>query len=63
VDLAWRSRQGPKIAGRSAAADVAKVLNAPNLKSTKYPTLDKLLDASHYLDFRWRRDGNAIIRI
>lgn len=63
VDLAWRSRQGPKIAGQSAAADVAKVLNAPNLKSTKYPTLDKLLDASHYLDFRWRREGNAIIRI
>ncbi|MCH8309519.1 MAG: hypothetical protein IIB17_03355, partial [Chloroflexi bacterium] len=63
VDFAWRSRQRQKIAGQSAAADVAKVLNAPNLKSTKYSTLDKLLEASHYLDFRWRREGNAIIRI
>lgn len=63
VDFAWRSRQREKIAGRSAAADVAKVLNAPNLKSSKYSTLDKLLEASHYLDFRWRREGNAIIRI
>ena len=63
VDFAWRSRQRPKIAGQAAAADVAKVLNAPNLKSTKYPTLDTLLEASHYLDFRWRREGNAIIRI
>jgi hypothetical protein len=63
VDFAWRSRQREKIAGQSAAADVAKVLNAPNLKSSKYSTLDKLLEASHYLDFRWRREGNAIIRI
>ncbi|MDP6514741.1 MAG: NYN domain-containing protein [SAR202 cluster bacterium] len=63
VDFAWWSRQRPKIAGQAAAADVAKVLNAPNLKSTEYPTLDKLLEASHYLDFRWRREGNAVIRI
>ena len=63
VDVAWSSRQRQKFAGQSAAADVAKILNAPNLKSTKYSTLDKLLDASDYLNARWRREGNAIIRI
>jgi uncharacterized protein (TIGR00288 family) len=63
VDFAWRSRQRPKLAGQSAASDVAKVLDAPNLKSTKYPTLEKLLSASVFLTTRWRREGNAIIRI
>jgi uncharacterized protein (TIGR00288 family) len=63
VDFAWRSRQRPKLAGQSAASDVAKVLDAPNLKSTKYPTLEKLLSASDFLTTRWRREGNAIIRI
>lgn len=63
VDFAWRSRQRPKISGQAAAADVAKVLKAPNLKSTRYSTLDKLLDSSSYLTARWRREGNAIIRV
>jgi hypothetical protein len=63
IDFAWRSRQRPKLAGQSAAADAAKVLNTPNLKSSEYPTLEKLLGASDFLTTRWRREGNAIIRI
>ena len=63
VDDAWRKRKRPRIAGQVAASDVARILDAPNLKSTKFTTLDRLLESSEYLDHRWRREGNTIIRI
>ena len=62
VDAAWSKRNSDKIAGRSAATDAAKVLGAPKLGESEYPTLDKLLAASTLLQLNWRRDGNAIFR-
>jgi hypothetical protein len=62
VDAAWSKRDSAKIAGRSAASDAAKILGAPKLGSSQYPTLDKLLAASTLLQLNWRRDGNSILR-
>ena len=62
VDAAWAKRNSAKIAGRSAASDAAKILGAPKLGSSQYPTLDKLLAASTLLQLNWRRDGNSILR-
>ena len=62
VDAAWAKRDSAKIAGRSAASDAAKILGAPKLGSSQYPTLEKLLAASTLLQLNWRRDGNSILR-
>ncbi len=62
VDTAWAKRDTARIAARSAASDAAKILGAPNLSSSQYPTLDKLLAASTLLQLNWRREGNAIFR-
>ena len=62
VDAAWQGRDVPKIAGRLAATDAAKILGAPKLGASQYPTLDKLLSASTLLQLNWRREGNAIFR-
>ena len=62
VDAAWAKRDAEKIAGRSAATDAAKVLGAPKLSASPYPTLEKLLAASTLLQLNWRREGNAIFR-
>ena len=62
VDAAWAKRDADKIAGRSAASDAAKVLGAPKLGASQYPTLEKLLAASTLLQLNWRREGNAIFR-
>lgn len=59
---AWTNRERERISGQAAASDAAKVLGAPKLSESEYPSLDKLLDASDYLSARWRRDGNAIVR-
>ncbi len=62
VDAAWAKRDVDRIAGRSAASDAAKVLGAPKLGASQYPTLEKLLSASTLLQLNWRREGNAIFR-
>ena len=62
VDSAWSKRNAERIAGRSAASDAAKILGAPKLSESPYPTLEKLLGASTLLQLNWRRDGNAIFR-
>ena len=62
VDAAWAKRDAEKIAGRIAATDAAKILGAPKLGASQYPTLDKLLGASTLLQLNWRREGNAIFR-
>ena len=62
VDEAWGSRQRQAISGQAAATDVAKVMDARNLKSAGFTTLDKVLGASDYLRSRWRREGNTVVR-
>ena len=62
VDAAWGKRNAERIAARSAATDAAKVLGAPKLSSSEYPTLQKLLTASTLLQLNWRREGNYIFR-
>ena len=59
---AWTNRERERISGQAAASDAAKVLGAPKLSESEYPSLDKLLAASDYLSARWQREGNAIIR-
>lgn len=59
---AWTNRERERISGQAAASDAAKVLGAPKLSESEYPSLDNLLAASDYLSARWRREGNAIIR-
>ena len=62
IDSAWEGRQRRRISGQATASDAAKVLGAPKLRSSRFPTLDKLLAASDYLRTRWRREGNSIIK-
>ena len=62
VDAAWAKRNAERIAARSAATDAAKVLGAPKLSASEYPTLQKLLAASTLLQLNWRREGNYIFR-
>jgi len=62
VDEAWARRQRNSISGQAAAADVARVIGAPNLKSAGFSTLDKVLGASEHLRARWRREGNTVVR-
>jgi len=65
IDTAWSKRaavSGDSIPGPNAASDVAKLLGVSRLSTSKYKTLQGLLDASELLRSKWRRDGNAIIR-
>ena len=61
IDSAWGSRPGGRLSGQTAAADAAKVLGVPRLGASRFPSLDKLLDASPLLRFRWSRDRNWIV--
>ena len=61
IDDAWTSRDRPRISGQVAATDAARVLGSQRLKDSRYPSLDKLLGASEYLQRRWHRERNAII--
>ena len=64
VDSAWlkRNRNG-RLSGQAAAVAAAQALNQSSLKTAGYRSLDKLLDASPFLRTKWRRDGNAILRL
>ncbi len=56
------AKAGASILGPTAAKDAAKILGADRLSASQYKTLQKLLDASAYLQQRWKRDGNVVIR-
>ena len=62
IDAAWAKRQLRRLSGQAAAADAAKVLGVPNLGASRFPSLDKLLQASPHLRASWRREGNAILK-
>ena len=62
VDAAWNRRQRRRLSGQAAAGDAAKALGVPRLTASRFPSLDKLLDASSLLRGNWRREGNAIIK-
>ena len=62
IDAAWTGRQRSRLSGQAAAADAARVLGVSGLRTSKYSSLARLLDASPILKANWRRDGNAIIR-
>jgi len=66
LNIAWAKRatkSGQAIPGPSAAADAARILGVAKLSATRYPTLQKLLEASSRLSSKWRRDGNRIIKL
>ena len=62
IDAAWGRRKRIRLSGQAAASDAAKVLGVPRLGASRFPSLDKLLDASPLLRANWRREGNAIIK-
>ena len=66
LDSAWSKRaneSGERIPGAKAASDAAKVLLVGRLSDSKYKTLQGLLDASDYLNSKWDRDRNTIVKI
>ena len=63
IEAAWVGRQRNTLSGQIAATDAAKVLGVPRLAVSRFPSLDKLLDASPFLRSRWRREGNAIFKL
>ena len=60
---AWSRVSGGVLSGSKAAADASKVLGVSKISSSKFKTLQGLLDASAFLRSRWRRDGNSISRL
>ena len=46
----------------AAAAEAAKALSAQNLRSTQFRTLERLIQASKFLQSRWARQGNSVVR-
>ena len=63
IDAAWAGRQRRTVSGQAAAADASRVLSVSRLGASRYPSLDKLLEASPFLRSNWRREGNAIIKL
>lgn len=51
-----------QVSGAWTAEQAAKFLGASSLKSSRYPTLRKLLDGSDYLRARWSLDGGRLVR-
>ena len=63
VDAAWSSiSDGRPISGSKVAGEAAKVLGIPKISSSRYKTLQGILDASELLRGRWVRNGNTIAR-
>ncbi|MCJ7744200.1 MAG: hypothetical protein MUO99_06525 [Dehalococcoidales bacterium] len=65
IDDAWSKRankSGESIHGSVAAADAARVLGASKLTESPYKTLRSLLDVSEYLQTKWSRNENTIVR-
>ncbi len=65
IDVAWSKRapgSGDAMAASAAANDAAKALGAAKLSTSKYKTLQRLLDASPYLSSKWTRLRDRILR-
>ena len=62
VDAAWSNIRDEPISGSKAAAEAAKVLDVPKVSSSRYKTLQGILDASEFLRTQWSRKGNTILR-
>lgn len=65
INSAWAGHapnHGDFISNRTAGAAAAKALNATRLSSTRYRTLQGLLNASQFLQSRWDRSDNRIVR-
>ena len=62
IDEAWSKVQGDTIAGSKAASEAAKALGVSKLSSSRYKSLQGLLNASEQLRSRWTRVKNTILR-
>ena len=62
IDAAWSKVQGETIAGSKAASEAAKALGVSKLSSSRYKSLQGLLNASERLRSRWTRVKNSILR-
>lgn len=65
IDAAWSKRatkSGESIHGAAAGNDAAKVLGVNSLRESQYKKLETLLRASQYLNKKWLRNENRIIR-
>ena len=62
VDATWSNIRDQPISGSKAAAEAAKVLGVPKVSSSRFKTLQGILDASEFLRGRWSRKGNTILR-
>ena len=65
LDKRWSeklAKDGRSIAGPAAAMEAAKVIGVNKLKDSRYKTLQGLLESSEYLNARWSRGGNLIMK-
>ena len=62
IDAAWAKVQGDTIAGSKAASEAAKALGVSKLSSSRYKSLQGLLNASERLRSRWTRVKNTILK-
>ncbi len=62
IDEAWSQVPGETIAGSKAASEAAKALGVSKLSSSRYKSLQGLLNASERLRSRWTRVKNSILK-
>jgi len=65
LDRRWSeklAKYGHSIPGPVAAMEAATVIGVNKLKDSKYKTLQGLLESSEYLNARWSREGNLILK-
>ncbi|MFC1910069.1 NYN domain-containing protein [Chloroflexota bacterium] len=65
IDSAWTRREdkyGTSIPGPVASSDAALAIGIDKLSSSKYKTLQGLLEADKYLSDRWSRNKNTIVK-
>jgi len=65
LDRCWLGKLakfGHAIPGSVAAMEAAKVIGVNKLKDSQYKTLQGLLESSDYLNTRWSRAGNLIMK-
>ncbi len=65
LDKRWSEKlpkYGHSLPGPVAAMEAAKVIGVKKLKDSKYKTLQGLLESNEYLNARWSREGNLIMK-
>ncbi len=65
LDKRWSEKlpkYGHSLPGPVAAMEAAKVIGVKKLKDSQYKTLQGLLESSEYLNARWSREGNLIMK-